>query len=643
MPDTPEIKTVSFISLGCPKNLVDSEKMLGLLAEDGICPVSADIDTDNEHDDLSISGSEQDTSAAPSITPADAVVINTCGFLEASKDESMSVIREAVAAKARGEVQRVVVAGCLVQRHRAKMLEWEPGIDAMVGVFDRDRILEAVRGQTPERESLEQVADAPYWISANALTKAKSTGPVPAGLTVNGADGNGIGYFESDSARLRLTPRHYAYLRISEGCNQNCAFCTIPSIRGKMRSKPVQAIAAEARELLRDGAFELLLIGQDTTSYGNDIGIGMPTLDKHQPVARASRPFSDTHGRDAHATNTLFTTGLPLVLRTLSDTVRAETGKAWLRLMYAYPSNFTDEIIDAFAALADEGHLLPYIDIPLQHASDRILTAMRRNVDAEQQRQLMHKLRERIPGMAIRTTFVTGFPGETEADHEQLLEFIDEIGFDAVGCFQYSPEPGTVAGTMEEDPALLVDRETKQRRHDEIMALQQQLAHEQAAYLAEQFDPQNPTTTGCHFDVLIDETSATDQSSGQCSPSPSPVPDGGGGRAQRRSEGVPLSQGGRLPAAQHTARCHDSPSSAQSCGTSTDESARRADLPIAQHIAQGRTYFQAPKIDAITFVQSREKLTPGELVRCTIIASDGYDLIARPTTELEKRVSLPVM
>jgi ribosomal protein S12 methylthiotransferase len=581
MPDTPEIQTVSFISLGCPKNLVDSEKMLGLLAEDGICPVSADIDTDNEHDDLSISGSEQDTSAAPSITPADAVVINTCGFLEASKDESMSVIREAVAAKARGEVHRVVVAGCLVQRHRAKMLEWEPGIDAMVGVFDRDRILEAVRGSTPERESLEQVADAPYWISANALTKAKSVGPVAADLTVQGADGKGIGYFESDSARLRLTPRHYAYLRISEGCNQKCAFCTIPSIRGKMRSKPVDAIAAEARELLRDGAFELLLIGQDTTSYGNDIGIGMT----NEPEAQA---------RD------LFTTGLPLVLRTLSDTVRAETGKAWLRLMYAYPSNFTDEIIDAFAALTDEGHLLPYIDIPLQHASDRILTAMRRHVDAEQQRQLMHKLRERIPGMAIRTTFVTGFPGETEEDHEQLLEFIDEIGFDAVGCFQYSPEPGTVAGTMEEDASLAVDPETKQRRHDEIMALQQQLAHEQAAYLAEQFDPDIPTATGCHFDVLIDE----------CFVSPSPAPAGEVAESSR-SEGVPLSKGGRLPAALNT--------------------------------AQGRTYFQAPKIDAITYIQSREKLTPGELVRCTIIASDGYDLVARPTSELETKVSLPLI
>ena len=569
----PEISTVSFVSLGCPKNLVDSEKMLGLLAEDGISPVSADIDTDNEHDDLSISGSEQDASATSGrITPADAVVINTCGFLEASKQESMGVIKEAVAAKNRGEIKRVIVAGCLVQRHRAKMLEWEPGIDAMVGVFDRDKILEAVRGFAPERESLEDVAKtaAPYWISANALSKAKSTGPVAAGLTVNGKDGKGIGYFESDAARLRLTPRHYAYLRISEGCNQNCAFCTIPSIRGKMRSKPEDAIVAEARELLRDGAFELLLIGQDTTSYGDDIGTGMPPV---EPVSnRLGTPPSD-----------LFTAGLPRVLKSLSTAVREETGKAWLRLMYAYPSNFTDEIIDAFAALVDDGHLLPYIDIPLQHASDRVLTAMRRNVDAAQQLELMHKLRDRIPGMAIRTTFVTGFPGETEADHEQLLAFIEEVGFDAVGCFQYSAEPGTVAGRMESDAALAVDPETKQRRHDEIMALQQELAHEQAAFVAEQFDAASPLDSGCRFDVLIDESLGTIDA---------PV------------------QGG---------------------------------LPAARHAAQGRTYFQAPKIDAITFVHSREKLTPGELVPCVIVDSDGYDLIARPVADLEGRLSLPLI
>lgn len=567
-----EIRTVSFVSLGCPKNLVDSETMLGLLAAEGVAPVSAEAVENAEHDDLSVSGSEQDASAACGrVTPADAVVINTCGFLEASKQESLGVIREAVAAKERGEVKRVVVAGCLVQRHRAKMLEWAPGIDAMIGVFDRDKVLEAVRGPKVERESLEEAASKgpQYWVSSNALVKAKANGMSTVGLTVHGKDGKGVGYFESDAARLRLTPRHYAYLRVSEGCNQNCAFCTIPSIRGKMRSKPVEHIVDEARELLRDGAFELLLIGQDTTSYGDDVGRGL----------------SSSSGSESQ----LYSSGLPHVLKSLSDVVRQETGKAWLRLMYAYPSNFSDEIIDAFAALVGEGHLLPYIDIPLQHASDRMLTAMRRNVRAEQQRELMHKLRDRIAGMAIRTTFVTGFPGETEDDHEELLEFIEEIGFDAVGCFQYSAEEGTVAARMEADPDLAVDAETKQRRHDEIMALQQEIAYEQAAFVAEQFDPDNPLDSGCQFDVLIDRV-------------------------------FPSQAGGQHAAA--------------------EEAASRTGRRASSRTYQGRTYFQAPQIDAITIVQSSQELAPGELVRCTIVDSDGYDVIARPVAELERRVSL---
>ncbi len=573
-PQDQEIRTVSFVSLGCPKNLVDSEKMLGILAEDGIAPVSAEaIDTGEGGgggviDDLSIAGSEQDASAAAGrITAADAVVINTCGFLEASKQESLGVIHDAIAAKQRGEVKRVVVAGCLVQRHRAKMLEWAPGIDAMLGVFDRDKVLEAVRGERAARTDLAQAVEQgpKYWISSNALVKARNEGRETVGLTVHGKDGKGIGYFESDAARLRLTPRHYAYLRISEGCNQNCAFCTIPSIRGKMRSKGVDAVAAEARELLQDGAFELLLIGQDTTSYGDDIGQGLGGAS----VGRASSPSS------------LFDAGLPMVLKSVSDAMRQEIGKGWLRLMYAYPSNFTDPIIDAFAELVAHGNLLPYIDIPLQHASDSVLTAMRRFVRADQQRDLMFKLRERIPGMAIRTTFITGFPGETQDDHEQLLEFIDEVGFDAVGCFKYSKEEGTVAGTMESDPRLAVPEEVKQQRHDEIMALQQQIAHEQAAFIAEAFDENAPTTTGHQFDVLIDRptNSVVESTSG-------------------------VTAGGAL--------------------------------------YQGRTYFQAPQIDAVTYVQSREKLAPGELVRCTVVASSGYDLIARPVTELEKKISLPL-
>ncbi|MBY0262374.1 MAG: radical SAM protein, partial [Phycisphaerales bacterium] len=388
-PGNGDVQSVAFVSLGCPKNLVDSEKMLGLLAQDGLAVVGADAEGSG----------------------ADAIVINTCGFLEASKEESLQVIHQAVKDKLAGKLKRVVVAGCLVQRHRAKLLEWAPGIDAMVGVFDRDHIVEAVRGAKAERKSLKDSSDQPkYWIAGNALVAAKERGLATTGLTVNGKDGTGLGYFEDDSARLRITPRHYAYLRMSEGCNQNCAFCTIPSIRGKMRSKPLDRIGIEAGELVADGTFELNLIGQDTTSYGMDLG--------------------DRMGRG----ESVGEPGLARVLRAASDAFDRASVDGWVRLMYAYPSNFTDAMIEAIASMnwtTGKGHVLPYIDIPLQHASDRMLTAMRRNVKASQQRDLMLKLRDRIPGMAIRTTFISGFPGETEADHDQLMAFVDEMGFEA--------------------------------------------------------------------------------------------------------------------------------------------------------------------------------------------------------------------
>lgn len=549
------VRTVSFVSLGCPKNLVDSEKMLGLLAEDGLRVVSAEAGD-----------------------AADAVVVNTCGFLEASKEESLGVIREALDRKARGEVKRVIVAGCLVQRHRSKITEWVPGVDALVGVFDRDHIVEAVRGAelregrtvgVAERSTLTDAAQGlPYWVSGNALQAAKARGKNVIGLTVNGKDGKGVGYFESDGARMRLTPRHYAYLRVSEGCNQNCAFCTIPSIRGKMRSKPLDVIVEEARELLRDGAFELNLIGQDTTSYGDDIGVG----------------FDAGRKRDGFSAMG----GLPSLLEAIDRVVEEEgvgggERRGWVRLMYAYPTTFSDEMIDALAGLKN---IVKYIDIPLQHASDSMLKAMRRNVSAAHQRDLIEKLRDRIPGMAVRTTFISGFPGETEEDHEALLSFIEDMRFDMLGVFEYSKEEGTVAGRLESDPALAVAADVKARRKDEIMRLQQSIAFEQAAYLAEQYDPTNPAETGVRFDVLIDRV--------------------GAGRASDRGD----AESGEMP------------------GVS-----RKGKGPT--HSAVGRAYFQAPQIDSVVYVQSGSERRPGEVVRCTVVGSDGYDLIAAPSDELE--------
>jgi len=480
------IQTVGFVSLGCPKNLVDSEQMLATLMDAGYEIVS-------DHND------------------ADAIVINTCGFLEASKEESVDVINDAVARKESGKLQRVIAAGCLVQRHRATMLQWCPGIDAMIGVFDRDHIIDAMQ-PTPESEP------KPWWIEANATLAARARGMNKA-----------VGYFEDDSNRIQLTPRHWAYLRISEGCNQKCTFCTIPSIRGKMRSKPVEKIVEEAKQLLSAGVFELNLIGQDTTSYGYDIE---------------------------------YEQGLVGLLTALNDTV-AQCGGGWIRLMYAYPTYFTDDMIEAMAKLP---HVLPYIDIPLQHASDSMLEAMRRNVTADVQSTLLDKLRTMIPGVGIRTTLITGFPGETEEDHQTLLDFIKHHRFEAMGVFQYSKEKGTVAGTMEEDDSLRVPEEVKQSREEELMLTQQTIAFERAAKAAED---------GEIHQVLID--------------------------AYQGETGE-----GEL------------------------------------HLYQCRTKQQAPDVDACTILMSEEKQTIGAVISCTIVDSDGYDMIARPTSELEKVVSLPL-
>ena len=386
------IRTVALVSLGCPKNLVDSERMLGLLAEDGLV-------------------------FTPDLANADAIVINTCGFLEASKSESLKEIRDAVQLKEQGSCQRVVVAGCLVQRHKTQLLSEVPGIDCLVGVFDRRHIVEAVRGKANPQNQQHHFLGKYHELSRQAKT--------------------GLPVFDDDRARFRLTPRHFAYLRISEGCNQGCTFCTIPSIRGPMRSKPLDQILAEARELAADGAVELNLIGQDTTSYGTDIG---------------------------------YAPGLAGLLRTLD---RELTDVHWLRLMYAYPSCFSDEMIRTIAQCT---RVVPYIDMPLQHISDEILTRMRRRVTRKEIETLLGKLRDWIPGITIRTTFITGSPGETEAQHQELLRFIQEFGFDMLGVFPYSREDGTAMGRLQNQ----LPDDVKQSRLEELMLAQQQIAFAKA-------------------------------------------------------------------------------------------------------------------------------------------------------------------
>ena len=461
-----QIKSVAFVSLGCPKNLVDSERMLGLLAGDGLTITS-------------------DAAAA------DAIVINTCGFLEASKTESLQAIREAIEMKTAGNCTRVVVAGCLVQRHKTKLLADVPGVDRLVGVFDREHIVEAVRGKANPRQEHGHYLGKYHDLSRELVEKGsgfgvqgsdKTAGDTPTALTSPSeprtlnpshkqTKTNRLPVFEDDRARLRLTPRHYAYLRISEGCNQGCAFCTIPSIRGLMRSKPIEQALAEAKELAADGAVELNLIGQDTTSYGTDIG---------------------------------YAAGLSGLLRTLN---REMKDVHWLRLMYAYPSCFTDEMI---RTLADCDRVVKYVDMPLQHVNDQILTKMKRRVTRKQIETLLEKLRAWVPGIAIRTTFIAGSPGETDAQHEELVQFVKHFGFEMMGVFPYSAEPGTPMGRMDNQ----IPDDVKQRRVEELMLAQQEIAFARAK-----------AQVGRTIEVLIDRPAGRDEADGFVARSHAQAPD----------------------------------------------------------------------------------------------------------------------
>ena len=375
---------VNFVALGCPKNLVDSEKMLGLLTEAGILLVGAD-------------------------GPADATIINTCGFIADARDEAFENIDLALEQKRNGQVRKVIVAGCLAQYWGDKLLARNDQIDAVVGLGQRDNIASIVK----ELVSTPQTEQGQLHV-ANATTASDS----------------------NDQVRLRLTEPSWAYLRISEGCDQACTFCAIPTIRGRFRSKSPDAIMAEARELVADGALELNLIGQETTSYGRDIG---------------------------------YAGGLADLLRELNelDSLR------WMRLLYAHPATMNDEHI---AAMAQCDKVVPYLDIPLQHINDRILGLMRRRITRARTEALVSKLRESLPSLAIRTTMLVGFPSESPGEFEELLQFVEATRFDALGVFTYSAEEGTPAAEM---PGSIAE-DLKHQRRERLMLAQQRIAFELA-------------------------------------------------------------------------------------------------------------------------------------------------------------------
>jgi ribosomal protein S12 methylthiotransferase len=380
MPDPAAPKaTYAFVSLGCPKNTVDSERMLGKLAQDGYV-LSAEADG------------------------ADVVVVNTCGFIEPARQESLAVIREMLDLKRQGRVGAVVVAGCLAERQQEMLLEQVPEVDQIVGVFGREEIAAVVdRAVAQQREQRSLFRPAPV----RAL---------------------------EDTARLRITPRHYSYLKISEGCDRLCTFCAIPSMRGTHVTKPIEEVVREARELAADGVRELIIVAQDTTYYGMDL-----------------------YGR----------VRLAELLREL-DCV---DGIEWIRILYCYPEHVSDELLET---LATAKKIIPYIDLPLQHINDRMLRRMQRRVTRASTVDLLGRLRQAMPDLTLRTTFIVGFPGETDAEFEELVEFVRATKFQRCGVFPYSLEPGTPAEKLPDH----LPEQVKQERRDRLMAAQQSVAFE---------------------------------------------------------------------------------------------------------------------------------------------------------------------
>ena len=389
--------TFSLVTLGCPKNLVDSERMLGLLRDDGWQFVREPAGSD-------------------------LVIVNTCAFIDASRQESYAAVEDMLALKRSGATRGVIVAGCLAERQKEGLLEELPELDAVIGVFSRD-----------------EVARAAERLIGGLHDQRSVFRPAPARAL-------------DDTGRLRVTPRHVAYLKISEGCDRTCTFCAIPLMRGKHATKPIEEVVREARELAADGVKELVLVAQDTTYYGVDLY------------------------------------GEPRLVELLGELEQIE-GIEWIRLMYLYPVHFTDELIGTIAL---SPKILPYLDMPLQHASDPVLKRMQRRVNRAATEELLGKLRGAIPGLVLRTTFITGFPGETREQFEELLGFAARWRFERVGVFTYSFEPDTPSAKLD---GHLPEAE-KEARRGELMALQQEIAHEHAA-----------AQVGQIRDVIIDKRS----------------------------------------------------------------------------------------------------------------------------------------
>ena len=368
---------ILFISLGCDKNLADSEEMLGLLTAGG-----HEI-TDDE-------------------TQADAIVINTCCFIKDAKEESVETILEMAEYKKTGSCHALIVTGCMAQRYQKEIIEEVPEVDAVLGTTSYGDIVKA----------LEEA------VAGNHFEEFRDIDYLP----------------DTGSKRVLTTGGHFGYLKIAEGCDKHCTYCIIPKLRGKFRSVPMERLIAQAEDMAEQGVKELILVAQETTVYGKDL-----------------------YGKKS----------LHILLKKLCE-IR---GIRWIRILYCYPEEIYDELIET---IRDEKKICHYLDIPIQHASDRILKRMGRRTSKQELIDIVGKLRKEIPDIVLRTTLITGFPGETEEDHEELKEFVDEMEFDRLGVFTYSPEENTPAAEMADQ----VSEEVKEERRDELMELQQEISYD---------------------------------------------------------------------------------------------------------------------------------------------------------------------
>jgi ribosomal protein S12 methylthiotransferase len=397
---------IGLISLGCPKNLVDSEVMLGLAQQ---------------------AGHELTQDAAR----ADVLVVNTCAFIDSAKQESIDTILEMAQHKKDGACRRLIVTGCMAERYRDELKHEIPEIDAVLGTGEVPEIVNAIVGRPAALGHAEGRPLQEHDLHQHDRRGRSSDRPLAAPVTFYRASTLPTYIYDADTPRVFATPRHYAYVKIAEGCDYACAFCIIPTLRGAYRSRPQESVVREARALAARGVKELLLISQDTTFYG---------IDRHERGALAR------------------------LLRQLN----AVEGLEWIRLLYLYPTTIDE---DTLAAMADCDKVCKYIDLPLQHASDPVLKRMRRPGTRQAYDRLLTRIRGRVPGVALRTTFIVGFPGETDADVEALRAFIGDQAFDHVGVFTYSHEEGTSAYQLDDD----VPARVKAARRSRVMGLQRRL------------------------------------------------------------------------------------------------------------------------------------------------------------------------